>query len=98
MPFPSSPTTSPCGQLVQMELQLPCGTYDIEWDAGDEFTASRVHTGFIVAQCDIIDIMCYDIIGFTDEEGPLGLGQTLLLSTNSSVLPTPIDFSIKRTA
>lgn len=97
MAFPERATPSPCGQLTQIELQLPCGTYDVEWDTGDEFTSSRVHNGFVIAQCDIIDIMCYDIMDFTDGE-VLEIGQAIELSTNSFLLTLPIDFSIKRTA
>jgi hypothetical protein len=90
-----------------MEIRLPCGTYDTEWHTGDEFTAARVHSGFVIQQPDIIDIICDAIMDYTDEEGLslstsptrcVEIGQTIELSTNSSVLPTPIDFSIKRTA
>lgn len=97
MSFPAKATPSPCGQLTRMEIRLPCGTYDTEWDTGDEFTAARVHSGFVIQQPDIIDIICVAIMDFTDKEG-LSIGQTLELSTNSSVLPTPIDFSIRRTS
>lgn len=97
MSFPAKATPSPCGQLTRMEIRLPCGTYDTEWDSGDEFTAARVHSGFVIQQPDIIDIICDAIMDFTDKEG-LSIGQTLELSTNSSVLPTPLDFSIRRTS